>query len=142
MAKLSGIPLSFSRKWHWDFGVQAYAVQDHVLGRDPHLLKTSRVGFRDVTPLAAMRPTLQVGVVLSFDAELEVRIGDWPSTPATGSAASNCISLATSRQFSLTGRYIESSTSDPPTPEIRNAGTGPMALNGRGGNQCSGAPEK
>ena len=52
--------------------------------------------FPGCTPLAAMRPTLQVGVVFSFDAELEVRIGDWPSTPATGSFASNCISLATS----------------------------------------------
>ena len=37
MAKLSIIPLSLSRKWHWDFGLQAYAVQDHVLGRDPLL---------------------------------------------------------------------------------------------------------
>ena len=86
--------------------------------------------FPGCTPLAAMRPTQQPGVVFSFDAELEVRIGDWPSTPAT------------SHLFSPTGRFIESSTSDPPSPVIGNAGTGPMALNGRGGNQYSGAPEK
>ena len=46
-SKLSVIPLSLSRKWHLDLGVQAYAVQEHVLGRGPHLLNTSRVGFRN-----------------------------------------------------------------------------------------------
>ncbi len=63
------------------------------------------------SPLAAMRPTQQVGVVFSFDAELEVRIGDWPSTPATGSAVSNRISQAASHQFSPGGRSIEFSAS-------------------------------
>ena len=98
--------------------------------------------FPELSPLAARRPTQKVGVVFSFDPELKVRVGDWPSTLATGSSASNCISLATSHQFSPRGRSIEISTSDPPLPVIENAGTGPKALNGRGGNQYSGTPEK
>ena len=44
MAKLSVIPLSLSRTWDWDLGVQVRAVQDHMLWRDPHLLNTSRAG--------------------------------------------------------------------------------------------------
>ena len=47
MAKLSVIPLSLSRKWHRDLGVQAHAVQDHMLCRDPHLLNPSIADFRD-----------------------------------------------------------------------------------------------
>ena len=98
--------------------------------------------FPGWSPLATKRLTQQVGVVFSFDAELEVRIGDWPSTPAAGSCVSNCVSQATNHLFSPTGRFIESSTSDPPSPVIGNAGTGPVAINGRCGNQYSGAPEK
>ena len=67
--------------------------------------------FPELSPLAAMRPTQQVGVVFSFDAELEVRVGNWPSTPGTGSSVSNCISQATSHQFSPRGRSIDISTS-------------------------------
>ena len=89
----SVIPFAEIALGFWRPGVRSAGSRG---GERPAPLEDLQGRFPGCTPIAAMHPTLQVGVVFSFDAELEVRIGDWPSTPATGSSASNCISLATS----------------------------------------------
>ena len=89
----SVIPFAEMALGFWPPGVRSAGSR---AGERPAPLEDLQGRFPGCTPLAAMRPTLQAGVVFSFDAKLEVRIGDWPSTPATGSSASHCISLATS----------------------------------------------